>query len=382
MKKRITSIDTFRGISIFWMLLGHTLCWWLTLEDFMILSTYFPLIDALGASAFVFLSGISTVFSYKKKMVLNDSLNELEKRKIRTKYYLRALILLVIGFAFNFINSLLNPGFPIWVWTVLITIALALLLTWPLLKLSKWKRLLIGIVVILIDQFFFNAFQVYSTNNYLNNVMTQVFYGYVGSGVKTTPFVTFFPFFIIGTVFGELIYHMEEKDINKSLQDRYFVKRFFFVSALTGGSLILLGTLFFFPDVMFRNTFSWTIYTIGVEILLLTTFLIIEKYEIITINPKYRFLSYFSYYSLTLYLTNSVVSIFFQQQLNLVNYWLYFSLTIAVIFIIIKILHHKFNGKCSVKYVISFLSDEISDYIYERDEEKQPESVEIFIQKP
>ena len=95
--KRLNSIDSLRGLSMLWMFIGHLSGWWMVIEDMYIAHLLFAIFDPVGASAFIFVSGISTVFSVRnrdKKSMIDEFYNP---KVIRREYFIRAFIILGLG---------------------------------------------------------------------------------------------------------------------------------------------------------------------------------------------------------------------------------------------------------------------------------------------
>jgi len=54
--KRIQSIDMIRGFSIFLMVLGHLLDWWIIIPDRWVVFIYFSFFATIAATGFLFIS--------------------------------------------------------------------------------------------------------------------------------------------------------------------------------------------------------------------------------------------------------------------------------------------------------------------------------------
>jgi len=147
--KRLNSIDIFRGISLFWMFLGHLLNWWLIDQDSWLYHFIFNMLDPIGSSAFIFIAGISTVIALRARFSKAELTENYTKKIIRREYFFRALLILLIALIYNvsIAIALFNPLY-IWTWFVLLTIAISLLIAWPLYKISIYFRIIIGIVSI------------------------------------------------------------------------------------------------------------------------------------------------------------------------------------------------------------------------------------------
>ncbi|GAI87259.1 unnamed protein product, partial [marine sediment metagenome] len=63
--RRINSIDTVRGLSMFIMVFGHLIFWWLRPEDAWLQFWLYAFLQPLGATGFLFVSGISATLSFR-----------------------------------------------------------------------------------------------------------------------------------------------------------------------------------------------------------------------------------------------------------------------------------------------------------------------------
>ena len=63
MKMRIKSIDTLRGLSMFLMVYGHMILFWLRLEDFWLKYWLYAFLQPIGATGFLLISGVSSTLS-------------------------------------------------------------------------------------------------------------------------------------------------------------------------------------------------------------------------------------------------------------------------------------------------------------------------------
>ena len=67
--KRLKSLDMFRGLAMLYMVVGHIITWWPVPEDNWILIGYVSILSTLGAVGFTFISGISTMISYRNRLI-------------------------------------------------------------------------------------------------------------------------------------------------------------------------------------------------------------------------------------------------------------------------------------------------------------------------
>ncbi|GAH61293.1 unnamed protein product [marine sediment metagenome] len=94
------------------------------------------------------------------------------------------------------------------------------------------------------------------------------------------------------------------------------------------------------------------LYGIGLDLILIGFLTYLHEF-ILTPEWRYRFLFYFSYYSLTLYLGHNVIAFIFWERLDIVT-----CITIAILVAIgfwylTRFLYNKSGPKYSVKYLIS-----------------------------
>ena len=84
--KRLNSIDTFRGISILWMFLGHLLNWWLIDPDSWLYNFTFNIVDPIGSSAFIFIAGVSTAISLRIRYLRAEISEKYDVKTISREY--------------------------------------------------------------------------------------------------------------------------------------------------------------------------------------------------------------------------------------------------------------------------------------------------------
>jgi hypothetical protein len=131
-------------------------------------------------------------------------------------------------------------------------------------------------------------------------------------------------------------------------------------SIIIGITLIFVGVVLFFPEIsntfLIRQSFSWIIYSIGIDILLLSILLLFEKFIFKNVKKSYKLLFYYSYYSLTVYLGHNLLYFVFLNSLNLINIWFVIPATFILIGIILRLIYKRFHSHASIKILISRLS--------------------------
>lgn len=348
--KRFKSIDFLRGIHVFLMIVLHYSEWWLRPEDDLLRQWLFAIFEPIGATGFLFISGVSASLSYKssKKKLTNS----LDWHKVKKIYLLRGSILLFIALIYNLIVSFrFGDISDIWSWNVLQTIAVSLIIVWPLLKVSKTVRLIVGIFFIIMNQallIFLSPFE-----NQLN------FYGLIFhllyNPLQQFTILSFFPFFVFGTVIGDIIFEisaLQDENERKSAIKDIFLKSVL----ILGSGLIVIGVLYQFPYFVKRNTFPSLIYSIGVILVLFSLLITIEEFNLIRVKKNYNFFFFYSYYSFTVYLGHNILFFLFFNQLNAISFWIPIILTMTFITVLIRITFKKLGPKASLKMGISALS--------------------------
>ena len=105
-----------------------------------------------------------------------------------------------------------------------------------------------------------------------------------------------------------------------------------------------------------RRSFSWIIYSLDINIILMSIFLIFEVFEVIKPHRSYKFLFYYSYYSLTIYLAHNLLFFLFFHQLNVFNIWFFIVGAFIFLGIFLRAIYKAWEGKASIKVQIGQLS--------------------------
>ena len=360
--KRIKSIDTIRGFCIFLMILGHLLDWWLKDEDKWLQVIIFELLAPLAASGFLFVSGFSTTLSYKSRVIKAENSNRLTMRKVKNIYIIRASLLLIVALLYNTVIAFgISDPTWIWAWNVLQTIAVSLLLTWPLLKTSKTFRIVLGIVLLVADQ----CILILLTSYMGQTNMYGIFYHILFNPLDQYIILSFFSVFLIGTVVGDVFFEIN-KISDQEERKRAIKYDFIKFSLLIGIILMIFGTIFSFPDFLSHGTFSSMVYSIGTVLVLLSILLYIEEFEIVKIQKSYRFFYYYSFYSFTIYLAHNPLYFIFFRQLNILSVWIAIVGVWIFLALLLKGVHKKWGKNASLKVLISILSSKLANKLEER----------------
>ncbi|MFW9818468.1 MAG: heparan-alpha-glucosaminide N-acetyltransferase domain-containing protein [Candidatus Thorarchaeota archaeon] len=350
--QRIKSIDIFRGLCMTWMVLNHLIDWWLLSSSSWLHNVTIMILDPIGASGFLFISGVSISMSYRRRQIKARTSKDMNMRIVKSSYFFRSLFLFMIAISYNIpIAIVLNNPSYIWTWFVLLTAAVSMFMVWPFLYTSKIVRVSAGFFIIVANQAILNFLSAFQGEFNIFGILYHMLY----NNIYQDPILTFFPFFLLGTVFGDMLFdsYLNNSSINKKV---VLKRRLLIPAILVGISLILIGILIKFPEFLTRQRFSWIIYSLGIETLLLSILLLFEKFIMIDIKKSYKLLFYYSYYSLTVYLGHYLLYFLFLSRLNPYNIWFFILATFILIGILLRFIYKKFEYKASVKIQISRLS--------------------------
>jgi uncharacterized membrane protein len=360
--QRIKSIDIFRGLCMTWMVLNHLIDWWLLSSSSELHNATIMILDSIGASGFLFISGVSISMSYRRRQIKARTSEDMNMRIVKNSYFFRALFLFIIAISYNIpIAIVLNNPSYIWTWFVLLTVAVSMFMVWPLLYTSKIVRVSVGFFIIIANQAILNFLLGFRYEFNIFGILYHVLY----NNIYQDPILSFFPFFLLGTVFGDILFdsYLNNRSINKKVDLK---KRLLIPAILIGICLIIIGILIKFPDFLYRQRFSWIIYSLGIETLLLSMLLLFENFVMINIKKSYKLLFYYSYYSLTVYLGHYLLYFLFLNRLNSYNIWFFILATFILLGLLLRFIYKKFQYKASVKIQISRLSLDLTLKIEEK----------------
>ena len=350
--QRLKSIDIFRGLCMVWMILNHSIDWWVKPEYNWLQTVTIRIIDPIGVSGLLFISGVSIMISYRNRLNKVKVSNDYNYRMIKNHYLYRAFFFFIIALIYNIPTAIkFHDPSMIWTWFILLTYAISLFLAWPLLKIHKLFRVFIAILVLVLHQFIVSWLLPFQGNLNIFGLLYHILY----SGHTQDPILVFFPFFLIGTVIGDIVYETVYLN-NADKHTRNFENRLLIPTLTIGIFLIIFGILLKFPKFWDRESFSWIIYSIGIDLFLFTILLSFEVFEIIKTKKSYKLLFYYSYYSLTIYLAHNLLYFLFLHQLNLFNIWFFTAGAFILIVVIMRTIYKLSGGTASLKIQIGRLS--------------------------
>ncbi|MHA1477663.1 MAG: heparan-alpha-glucosaminide N-acetyltransferase domain-containing protein [Promethearchaeota archaeon] len=376
--KRIKSIDTFRGGSIIVMVFGHFLLFWLRPEDAWLQFWLWAFLKPLGASGFLFVSGISASLSFRNYQNTVKDSDTVSMKTVRNVYILRATFILIIAFIFNTFSAMVWGG-SIWEWNALQTIGFSLLLAWPLLKTSKLFRIFLGIAMIIGNQLIFDLLSSYKGEASLYGILYHILFFPLDQYV----IMNFFGIFIIGSAIGEFIYNIniiegqnkrkyqfKNKLLKQMLLIGISLVVFIVIYQLIGIFLVVLGVIYQFPSILMFNSIPSIIFALGLILTILSILMLIEVLEKVKTTKSYTYFFYYSYYSFTLYLLHNPLALLFLQQFNYITIWLVIAVGLVIFGLILRLTYKKLGKYASLKAVLSIISFLIATRLIENRSKK------------
>ncbi len=301
-KIRISAIDRCRGYSIFYMVLGHSIMYWLLPQEQYIVGFGIVFLEIMGANAFILISGMSMSLSYnsyvrKVQISLPENVQR-EKWRGRLQIWIRTVWVVVLAAITNFVGTIGTfPPIFLWVWYVLQTIWVARAVSYPFLQLPAWTRFVVGIIIFLVA----DPLRLWSLTAapLLNTIL---FYT-----PDLNPFFPFVGFFFIGSAIGDWLDQwtqikqgmkkpLEGERKSPSLLERYFTPRNLAILGLVlFGVSLLLGwqmdhsdltagmverinihpawNIDTMPSFLVHSNTPWAFFTVGCELVIFAAFL-------------------------------------------------------------------------------------------------------------
>jgi hypothetical protein len=312
----------------------------------------FAFLAPIAATGFMFISGFSAILSYKRKVTNIEDSNGLIMRKVKNIYLMRASLLLIVALLYNTAIAFgTNDPIWIWAWFVLQTIAVSLLLGWLFLNTSKTFRILVGIVILIGNQFLSPFLRSYEGQTNIYGLLFYILF----HPIEQFTILSYFSIFLLGTVVGDSFFEVNK--ISDQEERKRAIKNVFITPLLLIGIILVsFGFIFRFPDIIFRRTLSSLVFSIGFFLILLAILLFNEEFEIVKTKKSYRFFYYYSFYSFTIYLAHDPLYFIFFRQLNAFTIWIALVGTMILITLLLKGIYKKWGRKASLKTQLSILS--------------------------
>jgi len=350
--QRIKGLDSFRGFIMLVMVWGHLLDWWLREEDIWFSNALLPIVRVIFGPGFLLLAGISITLSYRANLVKITKRDDFNYNILKKEYLFRATFILVVALGYNSFVALqfFNP-LDLWKWFMLLTMSFSLFSVWPLLKLPKHIRLIISIIVWILSYFFLKYLLPFQGQANIFGIIYYLLY----NSIDVIPFPHYFSFLLIGTILGEIIFDIYQK---KSQEERKLLlkKRIILPLFILSFFLIIISVALDPQLSLEKTSFIWIIFALGVNLLLLSSFIGFEDFRLKINKRRFKFLYYFSYYSLTIYLIHNILYFLFLNQLNIVLFWILGIITCFVFGLILRLIYNKFGPIFSIKVQLGRLS--------------------------
>jgi hypothetical protein len=238
-----------------------------------------------------------------------------------------------------------------------------MILIWPLLNANKITKIIVAIIFLFLYQFLLEILD-------KNGVIYYIFY----NGFLFTPILGYFPFFIFGTLMGDLIYSKVLNEETK-VSDKNFLKTVSIPFLLIGASLITIMFLYSLPCVFEGNSICSLIYSSGLQFLVFNILFLIEKLKIFDFKREYKFFFYFSYYSLTIFVIHSVTFSYLIGVLGyqsfIFKYIISYFVLIVIFYFFLRFMYKKYGKKFSLKYQISQLASYLTLAIFNKMNKKE-----------
>ena len=354
--RRIKSLDTFRGFIMLAMVWVHLSEWWLREEDIWFSNATVPILKLIFGPGFLLLAGISIALSYRKNLIKITTMDNFNYDIVKKEYFFRATFILVVALGYNSFVALqfFNP-LDLWKWFMLLTMSISLFIAWPLLKAPKYVRLILAVIIWILNYFTFNYFLPYQGQININGIIYYIFY----NSIDVIPFPHYISFLLIGTIIGEAIFDIYQ--INNQKERKLLLKKKITVpSLILGVPLIIISVIFDNQLSLDRTSFIWIIFAMGINLILLSVFLGFEDFKLRVNKRRLKFLFYYSYFSLTIYLVHNISYFFFLNQLNLFQFWIFIMLYSILFGLVLRLLHNKYGPKFSIKVQIGRLSSALA----------------------
>ncbi|MGV9174252.1 MAG: heparan-alpha-glucosaminide N-acetyltransferase domain-containing protein [Promethearchaeia archaeon] len=357
--KRLKSVDIFRGICIIYMVIGHMSAWWVIETDYWLYKLFWNLGAAVGGGGFLLVSGISAALSYRLKMTKYKQAHSFRKESIRNEYIIRALLILVISFAWNIgaiLLGLVDSGIKgIWLWFVIQAISISLILAWPLLKTSRMLRVIVAFSSWIANEFIFAWLIPYRNQANGFGILFYILY----NEPKQNVILGYFPFLLMGTVIGDMLYDIFTDNPDK--QRSQLKKKVYLPYGIGGASLIIFGIIFLFPAFLSKITFSSHMFIFGIELVLIAFLVWLKDDKSYQPKRNYRVLIFYSFYSFSIFLGHHMLFFIFPRSFNAIDIWFFIVPTVILWTFLWRFIYKKVGRDASLKVQVSKIATYLSE---------------------
>ncbi len=374
---RIRSIDFLMGLAICIIILINTAGVWIDSESRYVYGLLHLMLDGLGTSLFVFISSLTVIFWWKKKMGITPD------KIIRNQILMRGFILISLGMVYNLIFLTMTDTiivFPLrfWGWNIFMFTGFAQIISYYTVKLSRGSRWIAGF-------FIFYATTPIREGLYSGKVYSPIMGVIHFILVSPVPEVPFFPYIALcffSTIFGERILDsmlLESVDAYIDTLRTLIVFGFIFlgISIFYGYRLVTTQSLdsreypfvyllpiiqnqpYFnisgIPGYLIRGTAPNLFFCLGISLILLG----ISFYFLDIICIQNLIVKTFIFYgrvSLSLFLLHFIGLIFLIRQLNIFFFFTIYFSYISFLGILMYIWQKYAKGKLSIEWIIAHLT--------------------------
>ncbi|NVM16654.1 MAG: DUF1624 domain-containing protein [Candidatus Lokiarchaeota archaeon] len=359
---RLKSIDNFRGITIIAMIWLHLSDWWLLGDSQWFVNFSLLLVNYVFWVSFQFISGISTFLFYKTRSLKTETSEGNGKKNVKREFILRALLLLFVSLIYNTLIAIAISN-PLYVWSlfILLSIAISLILIWPLLETSKWTRISLGIFFMIFNFISLSFLQDFEGQlNFFGVIYHILFYP-----ISLHPIFSSFAAFLVGTAVGDILYDIYSNQ-EKGRHRKLLKKRIIIPSFIIGGILIVFVFSAELMQLLNLPSFYRIISSMGISLILFSVFILVEEYEILKTKKSFKFIFYYSFYSLTIYLVHNLLFFLFFGTLNLPVLLILLPLTIIIIGLLLKQLYERTRSNFALKVIMGKLAHRIAMRVEEK----------------
>jgi hypothetical protein len=275
----------------------------------------------------------------------------------RNQYIIRALIILLISFIWNFFGTLFMDVPGIWIWFVIQTISISLLLAWPLLKTSRLFRLFICFGCWVGNEILILILTPFRGQGNILGIIDFLLYNVPEQNV----ILAYFPFLLAGTIIGDILH---EAFNSEKIETKSYLKKHLTIPGSIGGIiLIIFGVLFHFPNFLNKVTFSSHMFIFGIELLLIILLVYIKDLSHLKLKRSYSVVKYYSYYSFTIFLAHNILYFLFPPILNALEIIIVIIPIMILWTYLFRLIYKKLGKYASLKFLISESAEYIANKI-------------------
>jgi hypothetical protein len=264
----------------------------------------------------------------------------------------------------------------VWLWFVIQTISISLIMAWPLLKTSKSIRVIISFSLWVANEFIFIWLLPFKDQANGFGVLYYFLYNVSEQNV----ILAYFPFLLMGTVIGDTLYEIFSEEDPKE-QKVLLKKKIYLPYAIGGTALTIFGIVFLFPAFFHKENFSSHLFIFGIELILIAFLVWFKDDKEYKPEKNYRLFIYYSYYSFSIFLGHNILYFLFPRMLNAVQIW-FFIIPITIIWTLLwRYIYKKMGRTASVKTHVGNLAKLFSTKLEEQRKIKRKLEMPQYIEQ-